>query len=339
MKKAILIALFILLPITFIYAQAEKKVLVYYFKNITGDDTYSDMMYKLPICIYTNIKEKIQDKQFNLIDEEGFERFLTDSSYELWESDLLLNIAQLSGIQEVIFGQFYVEDGKPVVLGKIFYIESGLIIAIGEGQREYNDLLRAVEQLSVEEIMDYDIEEKEQVYKPQIKRFIKTDILEVRNNLSLGGGIVFPVGEWDDLFDAGISGELFYNLFPRVEAFPLGFGLSTGFVYMSRDADEHYKDTELTVLPVGVLVRYLFSMEGFFNGITIDFGGGMSISTLVIEDEPSRSIDPYMKMGINLILNPLKDHYISLKFGYMNIAYKDTPLSSLIAEMGVIFYF
>ena len=113
MKKAILIVLFILLPTTLIYAQAEKKVLVYYFKNISGDDTYSDMMYKLPICIYTNIKEKIQDKQFNLIDEEGFERYRADSSYELWESDLLLNIAQLRGIQEVIFGQFsWVRNNK-----------------------------------------------------------------------------------------------------------------------------------------------------------------------------------------------------------------------------------
>ncbi|UCB46854.1 MAG: hypothetical protein JSV25_05385 [Spirochaetota bacterium] len=339
MKNAILIALFILLPSSFIFAKQETKVLVYYFKNISGDDSYSDMMYKLPICIYTNIKEKIPDKQFTLIDGEGLKNYRTDSPYELWESDLLLNIALLRGIHEVIFGQFYVENGRPVVLGKVFYIESGLIIAIGEGQKEYNDQLRAVEKLSVEEIMDYDIEEKEQVYNPEIKRFIKTEVLEVHNNVSVSGGIVVPVGDWIENFDTGISGELFYNLFPKIEVFPLGFGLSTGFVYISRNADESHKETELTVLPVGVLVRYLFSIKGFLNAVTIDLGGGMGVSTLAIEDEPYRSIDPYIKVGVSLILNPLKDHYLSLKFGYMNIAYMDTPLSSLIGEMGVIFHF
>jgi hypothetical protein len=339
MKRVVLLVLFILLPSSFIFAKTEKKVLVYYFKNISTEDSNSELMYKLSICVYEKMKATIQDRQFSLVDEEGLKKYMMDPSYNLWESDLLLNIAQLRGIQEVIFGQFYIEDEKPVIFGKIFFIENGLIIDIGKGQKEYNDILREVEQLSVSEIMAYDLAEKERVYNPQIKRFVKTGVADMQNNLSVSAGVVFPLGEWGDPFDAGISGELFYNLYPRIDAFPMGFGLTTGFVYMNRHADEYYKDTVLSIIPLGVLVRYLFSIGGFVNGITIDFGVGMGISKLVIEKDLSESIDPYMKTDINLVLNPFKDQYISLKFGYMNLAYKDTPFNALFGEMGVIFYF
>jgi len=339
MRRAFLTLLFVLCASSMLPAEPSKKVLVYYFKNISGEDQYSDLMYKLPVCIYTNMKEGIEGSKYSVIDTEGLERYSQDSAYDLWDSGLLLEVAQQRGITEVIYGQFYVEAGKPVLFGKVYFIQNGLILDIGEDRGEYNEVFREVETLTVEQVRAYDIEKKTQVYKPGMRRIVEKEVTRVHNNVSVSGGVVFPVFEWSDLFPVGISGELSYTIFPKIEVFPLGFGLHTGFLYFARYADEYYTDSELFLFPVGVQVRYIVKFKGFVDGLSADFSVGGCFSRLFVEDILSTSADPYIKAGINLILNPIKDHYVSMKFGYMNVAYKDTPLNILSGELGIIFYF
>ncbi len=339
MKRTILTLLFVLCASSMLLAEPSKNVLVYYFKNISGEDQYSDLMYKLSVCIYTNMKERIEGSNISVIHTEGLERYSQDSAYDLWDSDLLLEVAQQRGITEVIYGQFYVEAGKPILFGKVYFIQNGLILDIGEDRGKYNDVLREIETFTVEQVRACDIEKKEQVYKPEIRRIVEKEVTRIHNNLSVSWGVVFPLSEWGDLFEVGISGELSYTIFPKIEVFPLGFGLHTGFFYFAQDADEYNKDSEMFLFPVGVQVRYIVKFKGFVDGLSADFNVGGCFSRLFVEDILSTSADPYIKAGINLILNPIADHYISLKFGYMNVAYRDTPLNILTGELGIIFYF
>jgi hypothetical protein len=339
MRRALFSFLFVLCTSASLFAGPPRNVLVYYFKNISGEDKYSELMYKLPVCLYSNMVEKIEDSRITIIGTEGLERYSQDATYNLWESGFLLEIAQQRGITEVVYGQYFVENGKPVVFGSVYFIKSGLILNIGEDQEEYYELLQEIESLSVGQVMACSIEKQQEVYSPEIRRIVEKDVTRIHNNLLLSGGAVFPVSDWSDLFPVGISGELFYSLFPKVEVFPLGFGLHTGFFYFRRDADEDYDESEMFVFPIGAQVRYIVKFKGFVDGLSVDLSAGGSISRLYVGEYLSTSVDPYFKTGLNLILNPLEDHYVSMKFGYMNVAYKDTPMSLLTGELGIVFYF
>jgi hypothetical protein len=339
MKRILFLLLFILCTSQALFAGPTKKVLVYYFKNISGENRYSELMYKLPVCFYTNMKERMQDSTVSLIGTEGLDRYSNDPTYNLWGSELILEIAQQSGIAEVIYGQFYVKDGRPVVFGKVYFIQSGVILDISEDQEEYYEILQQIETLSVEQVMTCSVEEKEKVYSPGIRRIVERKVISLQNNLLISGGAVFPISDWHDLFPVGFSGELFYSIFPKMDLFPLGFGAHTGFFYFKRDANEYYNDSEMFLFPIGVQVRYIVKFEGFVDGISGDFSAGGCITRLFVNENLSTSIDPYFKVGLNLIMNPLRGHHISLKFGYMNVAYMDTSLSLLTGELGIVFYF
>ena len=339
MKRALLTLIFIVCASSMLLAESPRKVLVYYFKNISGEDRYDDLMYDLPVCLYSNMKQRIEGSTFTLIDREGLERYSKESAYDLWGSDLILEIALRRGITEVIFGQFYIEDNKPVLYGKIYFIQNGLIVDIGEDQAEYFEILREMEETGVEGIMSCSVEKEEPVYKPGLRRIVEKDVTRINNNLSISGGAVFPIADWNGVFPVGIYSELFYTVFPKIEVFPLGFGLDTSFFYFSRNADEYYEDSELFLFPIGAQVRYILKLKGFIDGISADLSAGGCISRLFVADSLSTSVDPYVKANINLILNPLEDHYISMKFGYMNVAYKDTSLNVLTGALGIIFYF
>ncbi len=338
-RRVIFIFIFLLLSSQALFGKSEKRVLIYYFKNISGEEEYSDLMYKLPIYIYTTMKENIKDREFSIIEKEGLQKYLKDDSYDLWDSKLLLNIAQIRSMHEVIFGQFYIENEKPVVLCKIFFIKNGLILDLNEENEEYYEIIKGVENLSVESVRSYNIEKRTKFYTPGMKRMLNREKISVHHNFSVLAGVIAPMFEWSNMFPIGIYGEASYSIYPKVELFPIGFGLDTGFVYMMREADENYKQSQLILFPIGASIKYLIRTKGFVDGLVLDFGLGMGISRLYIEENMSGSVDLYMRGSFSVIVTPMKDLYLSLKTGYMSIAYKDFPMETFFGNFGVIFYF
>ncbi|MBN2322459.1 MAG: hypothetical protein JXQ30_01895 [Spirochaetes bacterium] len=322
-----------------VYA-ARHKILVYCFKNVSGEERYDELAYALPKCIYSEMKKRLPDGDISVIDTGKLKPYLDGKNRNLFESEVILEIAERRGIDEVVFGQFYVEYGKPVLIGKVYYIESGLILDIRESNEDYYGALGDVEALSVDQVSACEIEKAGRVYRPDFKTAVKTgEPLTVRHNLSLDLGIVIPLSEWSDLFTYGVSGVYFYTLFPKEDTFPLGFGFQTGFSYFSRDADEYYKESELFLFPVGVMVRYKAEFKGFLEGIAADIGVGGCFSRLFVGNTLTTSTDPYIRTALHVMLAPLKDHHFSLTFSYTGVGYKDTPMDLLGAEAGVVFYF
>lgn len=319
---------------------AQPKILIYCFKNISGEARYDGLTYTLTNCLYRSMKTRLPDSDITVIDTEKLKAYLSENDRDLFESDVLLEIAQRRGIDEVVFGQFYVENDKPVLFGKVYYIKSGLILDIREAQQEYFGALKDVEALTATRVLECEIEKTGRVYRPDLRTAVKTGgPLMVRHNLSLHLGLTVPLSDWSDLFSDGVSGVYYYAVFPKEDTFPLGFGLHTGFSYFLRDADEYYKETELFLFPVGVMVRYKAQFKGFIEGIAADISAGSCFSRLYVGNTLTTSTDPYIRTALHLIVQPVKDHYISLTFSYTGVGYKDTPMDLLGAEAGVIFYF
>jgi len=319
---------------------AQPKILVYYFKNISGEERYDELTYTLPNCLYRNLKTRLPDSDITVIDTGELKPYLVENGRNLFESKVLLEIAQRRGIDEVVFGQFYVENDKPVLYGKVYYIKNGLIFDIRESRKEYYGALRDVEALTVDRISECENDKNRRVYRPDLKTVVGTGgPLVVRHNLSLALGPAIPLSEWNGLFSSGVSGVFYYALFPKEDTFPVGFGLHTGFSYFRRNADEYYEETELFLFPVGVTVRYKAGFKGFFEGIAADISAGGCFSRLFVGDTLTITTDPYIRTALHLIISPVKDHHFSLTFSYTGVGYKDTPMDLLGAEAGVVFYF
>jgi hypothetical protein len=319
---------------------ASPKILVYCFNNISGEELYDELIYALPNCLYRSMKKRLPESDITVIDTEKLKPYLEHNGRNLFESEVILEIAQRRGIDEVVFGRFYVENDKPVLFGKVYYIKSGLILDIRQDQQEYYGALRDVEALTVDRISSCEIEKAGHVYRPDFKTAVKTgEPLMVTHNLSFHLGLTVPLSEWNDLFSYGVSGVFFYAIFPKEDTFPLGFGLHTGFSYFSRNADEYYKESELFLFPVGVMVRYKAEFEGFIEGISADISAGGCFSRLFVGNTLTLSTDPYIRTALHLIVTPLKDHHFLLTISYTGVGYMDMPMDLLSAEAGVVFYF
>ena len=339
-KKILFVVILFLLSAHWIFAGQKRKVLIYYFKNITGEEEFTELNYQIPFYLYSHMKGQLEGKKFILIDREGLQLYREDSTRDFWNDGVLQNISKKKGIDEIIYGLFYIQNGKPVIIGKIFYVKSGLILDITEKDKEYYDFFKEIENLKVDEISAYDTEQdesrKRKGYKPPFTRIVKSDIKSSWFFFQNSVGPYFPIGEWSGLYPPGIFIEYTFVYFPKMNIAHLGIGVNANIVELGRKKSGSYSDAEVTVLSLGASIQYIFQLRGFFEGIVLDVNFGGAKSLLFIDEERWSSIDPYVKGGINLIITPFGNLHMSFKVGMFSIDYKEMPMDALFFEIGIL---
>jgi len=58
-----------------LFGKNEGRVLLYYFQNLTGDESYDDLMYRIPLCIYGELNADKKKKDISIIDERGLTEY------------------------------------------------------------------------------------------------------------------------------------------------------------------------------------------------------------------------------------------------------------------------
>ena len=132
----ILIVILLLFSANTVFAAPTRRVLIYFFKDITGDDEFTELNYQIPYYLYGRVNKQIKGKKFILIDREGLDVYLKDKTRDLWNEDVLLNIAKRKNIDDIIYGIFYIQNDRPVIMGKIFHAKSGLLLDITEKEND-----------------------------------------------------------------------------------------------------------------------------------------------------------------------------------------------------------
>lgn len=338
-KLSILIIYFILLLTPFrSFGGFEDRVLLYYFENISGDESYSPLMYMIPVCLYNHLGGTMQDKEFILIDKEGLQALEGDDKRILWDRTILSQIAEKKHIQEVIFGQFYVEKAKVILFVKVFYLKSGLILDITDKSSDYYEPIYNNIDLNVDVVMNCKLEHEERTYKPPIRRLIGDKTLPSRiQMLNVTVGPFFPLSDWDDIYPWGLFNELMLSIFPKLNRLPFGFGIHTGIAYTERPADTDYLASDMAIFPLGVSLQYMINLRSFINSVMFDASTGFSYTKLTIYDDTWFSTDFYVKLAMGLVFGPVGEWYFPLKVGIMSVAYRDDPIDFLFCEIGLLF--
>jgi hypothetical protein len=335
-KKVCILLLFFIFSTQLVFG--DRKVLIYYFKNITGDEEYTDLTHTIPLYLHTDLEKSKNGNKYYLIYEEGVEFLHEDGSNDLWERNLLRKIGNKKNVDEIIFGSFYVDKGKPVVLGNIFYVNGGFILDLTEKNSEYYNSLQGVEELPVDELANYVPEKSGKTYNPRFERLLDYGTERAHITVQAAGGVLFPLDEWADLYPPGIFSEVSIIYYPRMNIVPLGIGVSTNFAGLKRDEDQPFIDSNVSIFSFGVALQYLFDFKGFFEGIALDANTGLSISYLDINENTWSSVDPFVKASINFVFNPFRKVHLSLRTGLFTIDYREMPIDSIFGEIGIWIY-
>jgi hypothetical protein len=318
-------------------AALNRRVLVYFFKNITGEEDYTELNYQIPLYFYSMVNSRIEGKKFILIDREGLEVYRKDRTRDIWDENVLLNIAKRRNIDDIIYGIFYVQNDKPVIMGKIFHAKSGLLLDITEKETDYHGIFKELESLTIEEIVAFDNEFEEEKlidYNPKLSRIVQSDIKDTWFFLQGSMGPYFPLGDWADLYPTGYFSELTFLYFPKMNIARLGIGVNANLVKMERKGSATLVDSRMNVFSAGGSIQYSFRLGKFFETILLDLNIGAAQSYIVQSNVMNESTDLYIKTGVNLVLNPINNLHLSLKAGVFSVDYKINPMDALFCEIG-----
>lgn len=333
-----ILLVFLIFPVHWSFAKTDSRTLIYYFKNITGDEEYVDLTYKIPLAIHSSLKQMGEKSKLILVDEEGFTLYRQDRSTDLWQSSVLLKIGGKSGIDRVLFGSFFVQEGKPVLYGKMFYVRNGLILDVSKEDREIYTALKAVENIDVEQLLDKQVSKKIREYRPPFGRILESGTIQARSVISTCVGSVYPLGDWADLYPPGIISEISILHFPKMNRFPAGLGLNTNYVILRRRASSGFIDSDVKILSVGGAFHYIYRMRRIVQGVTFEVNAGLAISNLDITGESWSSVDPYIKIGVSAMAKPFNIWDMTFKMGIFSIDYKERPVDSLYTEIGILVF-
>ena len=321
-----------------VFGKTHNKILVYYFKNISSEEKYVDLTYRIPLYVQRSLKEELKRNKVILIDEEGLELYREDRTSDLWDRGALLKIGKKRNIDEILFGSFYIQGGKPVVVGKVFYIKNGLILDVDRENGKYAQALKKVESLDVNALMEYGQNKKVHGYRPPLGRILETGSIRSNTALNVCAGTLYPLGEWSDLYPPGILSEISVIHFPKINRFPAGLGVNSNYIVLDREAESGFVDSHVSIVTVGGYFQYIFQMSRFIKGISLDATTGLAISDLLISGESWSSVDPYLKIGVTMIARPFNLWDMTFKIGIFSIDYKEKPMDALYTEMGLLVF-
>ncbi len=321
-----------------VFGKTHNKILVYYFKNISSEGKYVDLTYRIPLYIQSSLKEELKRNKVILIDEEGLELYRENRTSDLWDKRALLKIGKKRNIDEILFGSFYIQGGKPVVIGKVFYVKNGLILDVDQENGKYAQALKKVENLDVNALMGYGQNKKVHGYRPPLGRILETGTIRSNTALNVCAGTLYPLGEWSDLYPPGILSEISVIHFPKINRFPAGLGVNSNYIILNREEESGFVDSHVSIITVGGYFQYIFQMSRFIKGISLDATTGLAISDLLISGESWNSVDPYLKIGVTVIARPFNLWDMTFKIGIFSIDYKDKPMDALYTEMGLLVF-
>jgi len=334
---AILIILFLLFSGFQVLGASKDKVLLYYFRNISGESTYDNLMEKIPLCLYYTMKDKIEDNNLFIINTEDYSIDQVRESEELWNRRVIMKIAEKKNFQKVIYGYFYVEEEKPKIMGKLLYSDTGLVVDLDYGDRKYKQFIEKVESLNINEIEECVKEKKMKTYSPPLDKIAESGKGTFSPALYLSGGAILPFGEWKNLYLYGIFSEINLLIFPKYDLFPLGLGVNCSYSFFRKD-DNVQIPSELSTLSLGASISYFIKIGKFFHGLAPGFDTGISTSMLKIDENSYNSIDPYTRVGLTLVVKPARKMHLGLKGGVYSVFFKESTLYSYFLELGLWIY-
>jgi hypothetical protein len=318
-------------------AKAGEKVLVYYFRDITGEERYTELMYGIPQYIYSQLNSSSDRNSYVLIDREGIDIIRENSDADLWNRELLINVGKRGNIDKILFGSFYVQDNRPVLIGKTFYYKSGVILDVNEDE-DMAKVFDAVESMEVGLLSARERQKGEKVYDPPLVRYIEGVDVRTTAVLHTCGGTFYPLGRWSNLYPPGILGEVSVTFFPKMNVFPIGLGLDSNYIVMRRRNDTGDIESDVNVLTVGATIQYFINMRKFLDALFLHVSFGASYSNLLVDGESWSSVDPYLKLGVYMALPFLKKGRLALKCGLLSIDYKEKPIDALYTSIGIMVY-
>jgi len=313
---------------------AEDKILIYYFKNITGDDRYNDLEYKISVCLYRELRARIGKKGVYLIRPDTFEKYSIGRD-EYFDENFLINLFSREKIDKVLFGYFFLLDGRIEMRGRLLSVDSGVIVDITEAQKELYDVIQKVEGLVKELQGRCELDKKTKYFSPG-KKARKVAIKEETaiTGLLVWSGIIFPVFEWGKYYDPGVFGSFNFYYTPKPMTFPLGFGTQFFYYYLEKTEDL-YLGSKLNGLGVQPMLTYIKERSGFFSGYGLLFGVGGGLSILFVNEADYLSIDPSVSASFFLIISPFKGLKITLNAGAYSVIYKSYPFTTYTLSIGV----
>ncbi len=312
-------------------------MLVYYFRDITGEERYTELMYGIPQYIYSQLDSSPGKNSYVLIDREGVDIIRENRDADLWNRNLLINVGKRGNIDKILFGSFYIQDNRPVVIGKAFYYKSGVILDVNEDE-DLTKVLDTVESMEVGLLSARERKKGEKVYDPPLIRYIEGGDVRATKVLHTCAGTFYPLGKWSDLYPPGILGELSVTFFPKMNVFPIGLGFDSNYIIMQKKTDTGATESDVTVLTVGTTIQYFINMRNFLDGLFLHVSFGASYSNLFVNSESWSSVDPYVKLGVYTALPFLKKGRLALKCGLLSIDYKEKPIDALYTSIGIMVY-
>jgi hypothetical protein len=318
----------------FLAADDGDKVLVYYFKNLSEENGYEALSYEIPRFIYSRLKERGRSSKVIVIDKGGLELREKESSVDLWRPSGLMNLARKRGFDEVLYGVFYVFNGKPVIAGKVLYAKSGLILDITEKEADYFEPIKEAERKTVQEIESGGGSGVKREYSPPFVRTFGSTVVKKKKSFNASVGPFFPLGEWAKIFPPGVFGDVSFIFFPKINTFPLGLGVNTNYSLLDREAGA-YAESRIMAFSLGATLQYKILMKKLKKGVVLDVSSGMAVSVLNTNTESFPSFDPYVKAGVNFLFSPHRKASVSLKAGIFSINYRTVPLDSLYVQVGI----
>jgi len=331
--KLLLIAMYLILLCSTVYAKSDGKVLIYYFKNLTGSSEYDDLIYAVPLCIYNQLQATNSEKNFSVVDELAYETYLENRELDLWDNEYMRNNARKKKIGRILFGFFYDEGDHIRVRGKIYYTESGLILDIPEDNEEFAPLFQGVERVTLSEVRSCGALEDVKTYKIPAKLIDDKETSQSKQVFSLSGSAVFPVGEWRELYTVGFYGNFSYIIFPKRNRVRLGFGPELGVIFMGRGDDE-FISSSLFTIPLGASIQYVLVGKNMTDRLIASFSAGLAVSILQVNDTREESFDFYTKGGLSYIIRLAKRNELSLSAGLLSVSFSETPLNTVYGDIG-----
>ncbi len=315
-------------------AKTDGKVLIYYFKNLTGSDEYNDLIYAVPLCIYNQLQSANNEKNFTVVDSLAYEAYLETPEIDLWDSDYMRSNARKKKISKILFGFYYDEGDQLRVRGKIYYTESGLILDIAENDEAYGPLFKGVESLDIAELRSCGAVEDVKTYNIPAKLIDDKETSQSKQVFNFTGGAVFPVADWSELYPFGFYGNFSYILFPKRNRVRIGFGPELGVIFMGRGQEGDYIDSTLIIVPAGGSFQYVIIGKNLKDRLIVSFSAGLSLSILSINHDKEESLDLYTKGALSYIIKIAKRNELSISAGLFSVSFSDTPLNAVYGEVG-----
>lgn len=313
---------------------AGEKTLVYYFKNITGDDSYNDLEYKISVCMYIELTENIGKKRVYIIKPDIFKKYSVNREQYLDER-FIVDLFSEEKIDKVLFGYFFLRNGEINIKGRLLSVENGVVIDITEAQKVLYRAIKKVEDVISETQGKCELDKKTKYFSPG-KDVKKVAIKEESpiSGLIVRSGVVFPAFEWGKYYDPGIFGSFNFYYTPRPLVFPMGLGAQFFYHYLQKSIDS-FLGSKLNGVGFQPMLTYIKEREGFFGGYGILLGIGGGLSMLHVNEESYLSLDPSVSANLFLIFVPFKGLKVVLNAGAYSIIYKSYPFIAYTVSVGV----